>query len=160
MQKDDNKKIEITLLEAATLLCKGRSLADLSNIDNEHMEALYALGYQHYNAQNYTDALNIFKALCVYDSTQSKYFMGMGATLQELSQYKLAAETYAMACAVDGLIDPEPMYFAAVCLLKCNEKENAIAALESTSIMGRNDNKKDSVFKEKCKNLLVAIKKS
>ena len=154
------EKIEVTLTEAAALLSKGNTISDLAGVSQEHMEALYALGYQFYNAQNYDDALNVFKALCVYDTTEGKYFMGMAGCLQELGQFKLAAESYGMACAVEGLVNPEPIYYAAICLLKCNEKDNAIAALESVSIMGREGNEHDAEYIEKCNTLLEVLQNS
>ena len=57
-----------------------------------------------------------------YDYNEIKYFMGLGGCEQALGNYKKAADIYSLASVVSGLVDPEPMYYAAVCLLKAGEK--------------------------------------
>lgn len=149
--------LEKEVKEAVALLAKGYNLADLSGLSEEHMEALYALAYQYYEADNFQDAKNIFTSLCLYDTNNEKYYMGLAATLHSLGEYKNAADMYSVACVLSGLLNPEPMYFASICLLKNNQKEDAIVALESIDIMGREGNKLDISFKEKAKNLLSIL---
>lgn len=149
---------QVNYKEVIALLNKGYTLANLAGLTDEQMEALYALGYQYYQVGNYKDAKNIFTALCLYDCHEPKYFMGLGGCLQGLGEYKNAADTYSVACTITGLIDPEPMYFAAICLLKNNDKDNAMVALQSIALMGRKDNKNDELFKKKAQDLLSVLK--
>ncbi|MBO8416307.1 MAG: SycD/LcrH family type III secretion system chaperone [Proteobacteria bacterium] len=132
-----SEKVEVSVLEALSLLGEGYSLADLAGVKPEQMEALYALAYQYYNAENFEDAANIFKALCLYDPSDERFFMGLAACQQSLKQYKIAADTYSVCSVLSGLKDPKPMYFAALCLLKDGRRDEAVVALKSLEIMGR-----------------------
>lgn len=152
-----SKKVQVPLVDVALLLSKGNTLANLANVSDEQMESLYALAYQYYNAQNYADALKIFKILAIYDSADERFFMGIASCEQGLGNYESAADFYSLACALGGLIDPKPMYYCAICLLKVNQKDRAKVALESTTIMGREGNKSDAEFKEKSTELLKII---
>lgn len=153
----NNDKVVVPLVEVARLLSKGNTLAQLASITDEQMDALYALAYQYYNAKNYSDALKIFKVLSIYDSSNEKYYMGVASCEHGLKNYEKAADMYSLACALGGLIDPKPMFFAAICLLKVNQKDRATVALESTKIMGRENNSEDADFKKKAEELLKIL---
>lgn len=135
----------------------GYTVADLVGITPEQMEALYSLAYQNYVTRNFEDALKVFKVLVLYDQGERKYTMGLAATYQELGEYEKAANVYSIACVQSGLIDPEPMYFAAICMLKAGKRDDAIVALKSMDVMGRKDNANDVKFKNKGLNLLKVI---
>ena len=151
------EKHQFTATELVALFGQGCSVADLAGVDKKHLEALYALAYQLYQSKNFDDAASIFRALCLYDYNEIKYFMGLGGCEQALGNYKKAADIYSLASVVSDLVDPEPMYYAAVCLLKAGEKENAVAALESLSIMGKEGDAKDDTFKNKGAALLKIV---
>ncbi len=150
--------IDVNFKEVIALLNKGYSLADIAGLTSEHLEALYALAYQYYQVGSYTEAKNIFSALCLYDCHEIKFFMGLGASLQALGEYQKAADTYSVACTLSGLVDTKSMYFAAICLLKINKKDEAIAALEAIAHMGQEHNAQDEQYKLKALNLLSVIK--
>lgn len=151
-------KVQIPLMEVAALLTRGYSLAELKGIDKQHLDALYALAYQHYNADNYQDASNIFKVLCLCEPANEDYAFGLASCEQGLKHYDQAAELYAMACTISGLTDPKPMYFAAICLLKQGKQEGALAALESIEVMGREGETEDVLYKTKATELLKVLK--
>ena len=50
------------------------------------------------------------------------------------------------------------MYYAAICLLKSGKKDDAIAALESIEIMGRDENSEDRKFKQQALSLKNILK--
>ncbi|MBU3826310.1 MAG: hypothetical protein IAA31_02300 [Candidatus Anaerobiospirillum merdipullorum] len=50
------------------------------------------------------------------------------------------------------------MYFAAICLLKQGKRDEAISALESIELMGREGEPNDQVYKNKAAELLKVIK--
>ncbi len=143
----------------AELIASGYTIADLMNIDSEKMEALYSLAYQNYVTRNFDDALKVFRVLVLYDQTEMKYTMGLAATYQELGEYQKAADVYAAAAVQSGLVDPEPMYFAAICLLKAGRRADAVFSLKSLASMGREGNPSDEKFKTKGQNLLKVIEK-
>lgn len=154
-----SEKVEVPMIEALALLNKGYTIADLKGVTPEQMEALYALGYQYYNSDDYENAGNIFKALCLFDPSDERYAMGYAACLQELKEYRRAADMYSLCCVLSGLKDPKPMYYAALCLLKAGERDNAVVALQSLEVMGREgkDAAQDQAFKEKGAQLLKVL---
>lgn len=152
-------KVQVSAVEMLSLLSEGYTLSDLAGLQPEQMENLYALAYQYYNADNYEDARNIFRALCLYDPSEEKYFMGLAASEQGLGNYQQASDLYATAAVLSGLKDPQPMYYAAVCLLKAGKKDEAILALRSLELMGREGKhaKQDESFLRKGRTLLQAL---
>ncbi|MBQ3683914.1 SycD/LcrH family type III secretion system chaperone [Succinimonas sp.] len=153
----DDEAAEEFVKHFAEFIEKGYTIADLMNISPERMEALYSLAYQNYVTKNYEDALKVFKVLVLYDQSEQKYTMGLAATEQDMGDYVKAANTYSLACLQSGLKDPEPMYFAAICLLKAGQKEDAVVALKSLETMGREGNTNDEKFKQKGLNLLKVM---
>lgn len=159
-EQQEQKDFEMKMLDVLAMFSQGYTLADFAGLKSEHLEALYALGYQLYNAQNYEDALKVFEALRLYDHTQTRFHMGAGACLQALERYQQAVEVYSVAALSTGLADPAPIYYGAVCLLKSGKKEEAMGALESLVIMGRKGNAKDDKIKQKGANLLALLKEA
>lgn len=155
---DPSKTGELTVAQGMELLNKGATIGELIGMDSKRTEILYALAYQLYNAGNYKDAETVFRALCVYDGAQVKFWMGMGGCLQNQGKYDEAAKIYAMGATMSGLQDPEPMYYAAQCFLKDKRRDDAMQVLEYCEIMGRKGNAHDDEFKERAANLLNLLK--
>ena len=65
-------KVEVSMLEVLGLLKEGYTFADMQGVEPQQLEALYALGYQYYNAQNYEDAARVFQGLCLYEPTEER----------------------------------------------------------------------------------------
>ncbi len=145
--------------KAVSLLAKGATLGDLVGLDSDKLEVLYAYGYNLYSSGQYADAEKIFRALVVYDGTVSKYWIGLAACEENLKKFDAAAELYSLGATMGGLQDPEPMYYAALCRLKADQKETAIAALEVIDLMGKKNSPHDLQFKAKAKALLQTLKK-
>lgn len=152
------EKVQVSLIELMALLSKGYSTADLKGIDREHLDALYALAYQHYNADNFNDAANIFRVLNLCEPNNEDYLMGLASCEYGLKNYDQAAELYMLCCAASGLINPKPVYFAALSALKLGKRDDAIAALESMEVMGREGENEDLKYKQKAEQLLKVLK--
>ncbi len=152
-------KVEVSMLEVLGLLKEGYTFADMQGVEPQQLEALYALGYQYYNAQNYEDAAKVFQGLCLYEPTEERFFMGLAACEQSLKHYERAADIYSVCCVLSGLTDPKPMYYAALCLLKANRQADAVTALQSLEIMGRDGKFKqqDDEFLTKGRELLALL---
>ena len=145
---------------AYELMLRGASVGDLLGITPENLETLYALGYSLYNSGKYEDSLKVFRALCLYESTDVRFWLGLGGCQDNLKRYQEAAQAYAMGAVMSGLTDPEPMYYAALCFLKDNKKPEAIEAFEYIEMMGRDGNAHDLDFKDRAKALLNTLKNS
>lgn len=146
--------------EAYEQLLKGTSVAEALGLTPEKMEPLYALGYSLYNSGKYEDAIKVFRALCLYQSTDVRFWMGLGGCQDSLKKYQDAAQAYAMGAVVTGLRDPEPMYYVGLSCLKDNKRQEAIEALEYVEMMGREGNAHDLDFKERSRALLTALKQN
>ncbi len=144
--------------EVAELLYQGVSVGQIMGMDHDKIEMLYSIAYQCYTAGKYKDARTVFSALCIYEPADLRFWMGLGATEQQLKNFENAAQSYAMACTVTELKDPEPMYFAAKCLLKDGKRDDAIDALDSIEIMGREGNAHDESYKAQAKALLDTLR--
>lgn len=155
---DDQVLHNLTMAEALAMLNKGMSLAELKGVSEEQLEALYAIALQHYNAENYDDAIPLFKMLALYNSNEPKYFMGLAACHQELGNYELAVETYGSAALMCALTDPRPFYFAALCLLKLQRKDDAITTLESLAITASTEHPDAQEYIDKAAKLLQMLK--
>lgn len=153
------EKVEISMVQMLSLLKEGYSFADMQGIDPDKLEPVYALAYQYYNSDSIEDAAKLFRGLCLYQPSEQKYFMGLAACEQKLKHYTQAADLYSVCCVLSGLKDPQPMYYAAVCLLKAGKRDEAITALQSLSIMGREGDKaeQDAEFLHKGKELLAIL---
>ncbi|HAR80610.1 MAG TPA: CesD/SycD/LcrH family type III secretion system chaperone [Succinivibrionaceae bacterium] len=141
------------------LLEKGATLGDLVGLDKDKLEVMYAYAYNLYSSGQYAQAEKLFRALVVYDGSVTKYWVGLAACRENQKEFAEAAELYAMGATMGGLDDPEPMYYSALCRLKADQKENAIAALRFIDLMGNDKKPHDLQFKVKAKALLETLKK-
>ncbi|WP_295354365.1 SycD/LcrH family type III secretion system chaperone [Succinivibrio sp.] len=146
------------VLSAYRLIEKGSSLGDLVGLDSDKLEVMYAYAYNLYSSGQYADSEKIFRALVVYDGSITKYWVGLAACRENQKAFQEAAELYAMGATMGGLQDPEPMYYSALCRLKADQKENAIAALEFIDLMGKGNSPHDLQIKAKAKALLETLK--
>lgn len=144
--------------EIMKVLGDGYTLADLSGINEEKLEAIYNLAYQHYEAANYEKAQVFFQLLALLDCTDVRFFLGNAACLQAREQYEEAIDAYGVALVMDGMNNPEPVYNSAICLLKLGRKEDAIELLKTADSMGRADDERHQVFKSRCSDLLTLLK--
>lgn len=147
----------LTVEQVAELIANGASIGSLIGMDEERLEILYAVAYSLYNSEKYDEAVKVFRALCVYDGTQVRFWIGLGGCLQQLGNLEDAAEVYAMGATMSGLKDPEPMFYAAQCFLKLKRREDAINTLRFIDIMGREGDMHDTEFKNKAKSLIEVL---
>lgn len=141
------------------LIEKGATLGELVGLDSDKLEIMYAYAYNLYSSGQYADAEKLFRALVIYDGSITKYWIGLAACRENQKAFAEAAELYALGATMGGLDDPEPMYYSALCRLKADQKENAVAALEFVDIMGKNNQPHDFQIKAKAKALLETLKK-
>ena len=151
----EHSKLTFSLIEK---MCKGEcAIRDILGFDDQQMDAFYAMGYNFYQAGKYDDANKIFRALCLFDSLVPKHWLGLGATLQMQKQYEQAAEVYGM-CATINVEDPRASFHAAECFIALNDREKAIAAL-NTVVELSSDTPKNKPFIDKAKAMLALLQK-
>ena len=74
----------LTVEQVAELIANGASIGSLIGMDEERLEILYAVAYSLYNSEKYDEAVKVFRALCVYDGTQVRFWIGLGGCLQPI----------------------------------------------------------------------------
>lgn len=151
LSQEDLQMLVKSLLEGATV-------AQVNGISADTLENLYALAYGLYNAGNYKDAETLFAALTVYDAKQYRFWMGLAGARQALSLYQPAIDAYQMAAVATELKNPEPLFYAAKCLIRLNQKEEALAALEGLLFMADKANPDYKPTLDKAQALLELLK--
>lgn len=148
-------KEEFQTMREAVL--NGATLSDVLNIKPEALEAGYTLGYNLYSAGNYADAETMFRALCLYNRYDVRFWMGLAGCLQARGAYQHAIDTYSMAAMSDGLKDPTPIFHGGLCYLKLNDVESASGAFKAALTMGDPANPAHKACHEKINALMEAI---
>jgi type III secretion system low calcium response chaperone LcrH/SycD len=144
--------------DLVSAISEGASPAEAAGLSQEQLEALYSLGHWLYSTGEFKDAETAFRSLCLYDYHDSRFWMGLGATLQAQEKLNMAAEVYGMAGMVSKLADPAPFYYAGLCLMRLGDFEGADASLRTVEILGQPGQEKGEDFKTKAVNLRAIIK--
>jgi type III secretion system low calcium response chaperone LcrH/SycD len=147
---------ELQVIMEAVL--QGARPADAAGVPQKQLEALYALGYNFYTAGRFEDAQTVFQGLCLFDHADSRFWTGLGASLQAGGRFDKAIDVYSMAAMTTGLADPAPIYYAAQCYLKMGRPEEAVAALEGIPALGAEGNAAHAAVKAQAAGLLEALK--
>lgn len=125
-------------------------------LSDEVLEGIYGYAYNMYNRGMYKEASHIFRLLIMLDYTQSKYLMGLGASLHMIKDYQAAITIYTM-CGLMSDDNPLPHYHAADCYLKLDEAAEATFELGQALEKAGKD-KKYEVLIERCKLMIESLK--
>lgn len=130
-------------------LLNGATVAQAAGVSKDTLEGLYALAHGLYTSANYHDAQIVFQALSLYDATDYRFWMGLGACRQAQEQYEAAIDAYQMAAVASSLKNPDPIIYASKCLVKLGRKEDAIAGLKTAiKIGGESDPSHEAALKK------------
>ena len=91
-------------------------------------EAFYSKAYVHYQANQTTQAAEIFSILCTRQPMEARFWFGLGASLQRSSNYEKALYAWAMAALLDAE-NPYPHFHAAECADSLKRYRDASLAL-------------------------------
>lgn len=140
-------------------LLSGATIGDVVNMDPGVLEAGYGLAYSLYNAGNYKDAETMFKALCIYDHTDERFWMGLAGCRQMNGDLAGAIDAYAYGAYAGGLGNPAPAVHGGLCYIKLGDKENAISLFKAALEMGDKDNSENRAYHERAKAMLEMLEK-
>lgn len=135
----------------------GATVGTVCNIQQEQLEAGYTLGYNLYTAGNYADAETMFRALCLYDHNDERFWMGLAGSRQALGDLAGAVDAYGMAGMAGALGDPTPFVHAGLCYMKMGDKENARATFDSVMCMGDPENAAHAAMHRKAEAMLEVL---
>ena len=106
----------------------GGTLSEWMGVDDQDMEAAYALAGFFYNRDEYDTALRLYGLLLMGNPYERRYAIGMAMSKQMLKQYGDAIGYYANALLMD-FDDPLPSYHIAECLMHLGKPEDALQSL-------------------------------
>ncbi len=117
--------------EIVTAVVKGETtLQEVKGFSDEQMEAIYSIGYNLYQVGKYQDAVQVFSWLGVFNPFMSKYWLGLGASLQMLKNFENALNAYAVAAITSVPEDPVPHLHAGECYLGMDNLDEAAKAFQ------------------------------
>ncbi|MEM9282498.1 MAG: SycD/LcrH family type III secretion system chaperone [Verrucomicrobiota bacterium] len=113
---------------AAAILNREATYKEVCGLTDEEMEAAYSAAYTFFQAGKYDDAEEIFQFLALFDSSQPKYWIGLGGCREAKKEFSRAADAYIVPTLVDTP-EPQAPFRAAICCEAAGMKDEARNAL-------------------------------
>jgi len=114
------------------------TLQEVKGFSDEQMEAIYSVAYNLYHAGKYADAVQVFSWLGIFNPFVSKYWVGLGASLQMVKDFEKALNAYAVAAITSTPEDPVPHIHAGECYLGMGNVEEAMKAFRMAADFAKN----------------------
>ena len=95
-------------------LNKGGTLGRIRKMKPDQMQAMYRLGYSHFDVGHYAEALRVFRYLALLDHWNANYFLAIGYCLFRLNHYADAIPALSYAERLD-VSSPKP----SLCMVEC-----------------------------------------
>ena len=83
-------------------LAKGGTMKEIRKMDQSQLDGMYKVAYARFNSGQFSDALKVFRHLCLLDHTCYSYFLGLGLSQYELTQFAQSSATLAHAEKLDA----------------------------------------------------------
>ncbi len=99
---------------------------------SKDLELIYSLAYAQYENKEFKASNDLFQKLCVFNATNQKYWIGLGATFRMLKEFNMALVAWSMAAILNDS-DPSVHFQAAICYFHLNQKKEALKALEEST---------------------------
>jgi type III secretion system low calcium response chaperone LcrH/SycD len=136
----------------------GLPLGEAAGVSKETIEAGYGLAFSLYNSGNFKDAETMFRALCLYNHQDERFWMGLGGCRQMNGDLDGAIDAYGMATLQEGLNSPGPSVHAGLCYLKKGDKENARALFDAAVELGDSNNQEHKGYHDRAQAMLDLLK--
>jgi type III secretion system low calcium response chaperone LcrH/SycD len=103
----------------------------VTKLSDTEVESFYAYAFAQYGSGNWKEAADVFRVLCTRRPLESRFWFGLGATLQEAGSYQDALHAWAMAALLEK-DDPYPHFHAAECCFSLQLSQDASLALKES----------------------------
>ncbi|MBA3957381.1 MAG: SycD/LcrH family type III secretion system chaperone [Parachlamydiaceae bacterium] len=140
-----------------TIFTTGKVPKDALGFNDERMSATYGQAYRLYNTGKFAEASYLFRLLVILDSTDPKYYLGLGACFHMLKEYAAAVQVY-MACGVMDGNSPIPFFHASDCYTQLRDKASTLLMLEM-AVKRAGDKPEYQVLKERALLTIQNLKK-
>jgi type III secretion system low calcium response chaperone LcrH/SycD len=158
-RKTSRKMPDIVAKTAQKVLDSGvlNPLVDrLPNVNEEHVEALYALGYDFFRGKKYKEAESLFYLVCNLNHMEKKYWKALAVVFFLQKKYPAAQATYFTAFMLDPT-DIEMMSAMADCAIAMGNVPDADNLLSATAEMADNYQQRSDLG-ERAKALLEMLR--
>jgi type III secretion system low calcium response chaperone LcrH/SycD len=98
-------------------------------LEQNDLEAIYAVAYNVYASGKYGEAVKLFGILSLLDPADYRFVFGGASSFQMMGEYLAASVYFQLAGGLDPA-NPAPMLHTAECLLALKDREGAKAALD------------------------------
>ncbi|MGL5334550.1 MAG: tetratricopeptide repeat protein [Enterovibrio sp.] len=95
-------------------LLNGKTIKEHSGISDSDLNNLHAIACAFFEKGKLNEAEIYFRHICLIDSANLDYMLGLGAVLQRKKLYGLAVDVYAAAHLIQKN-DSRPMFYAGQC---------------------------------------------
>ncbi|AZZ91049.1 SycD/LcrH family type III secretion system chaperone [Hahella sp. KA22] len=106
------------------------TLGEIKGITDNELEAVYTVAYNLYRQNRNGESEKLFRFLCLYGHLDKRFWMGLGACLQQQQKYEEAVQAYSYMAILD-VENPHPPMHAAFCYLALNDLEKAESGIEA-----------------------------
>ncbi|OZG72687.1 CesD/SycD/LcrH family type III secretion system chaperone [Hahella sp. CCB-MM4] len=106
------------------------TLGDIKGISDRELEAVYTVAYNLYRQNRNGESEKLFRFLCLYSHLDKRFWMGLGACLQQQQKYEEAVQAYSYMAVLD-VENPHPPLHAAYCYLALHDLEKAESGIEA-----------------------------
>lgn len=113
-----------TPLPVFQAMATGQPSEALLQMDPQHCKTLYNVAHLRFTAGEYEEALIVFHYLCWLNHLNADYFLGLGATQQQLKHYEKAINTLKYAAKL-GPDEARPYFLMAQCHAALNHSDVA-----------------------------------
>ena len=136
----------------------GLPLGEAAGIGKETIEAGYGLAFSLYNSGNFKDAETMFRALCLYNHQDERFWTGLAGCRQMNGDLDGAIDAYSLAALTGSLGSPAPLVHAGLCYLKKGDKENARALFDAAVELGEAGSPEHRAYQERARAMLDLLK--
>jgi secretion system chaperone SscA len=116
--------------EVSDFFSQGGSLRMLADVDESHLQTLYAYACQSVKQGDIKTAEGLFRALFCLDIWKFDYALSFGLCKQMQGEHKEALIGFTRAATID-VTDPRPAYYAAISYQKLGNADQAKKAFSS-----------------------------
>lgn len=135
--------------DLVTAVIKGEmTLQEVKGFTDDQMEAIYSIGYNLYESGKYSDAVQVFTWLGIFNPFISKYWLGLGASLQMIKDFENALNAYAVAAITSEPEDPVPHLHAGECYVGMGNLEEARKAFQTAADFSKDKSKYIKIYKK------------
>ncbi len=146
---------EALLQQVGELLQGGTTLGELSGMQPEHYEMLYASAHQLYGAARYDDAEKLFTFLVIRNPREQRFVFGLGACQQVQGKWAEAMTLYALLVSRD-IENPVPPFHICECLVGLGQLAEAVDVLED--LVKRMPKPEHAELKQRASAMLALLK--